>query len=197
MSLEESKKIKLIALFGESGTGKDTIQKWLVKNYNLNGLVSYTTRPKREGEINGVNYCFIDENFFKDLISMNRLLEYTIFNNWYYGTPSIDLSDTQINIGVFNIIGINNIKLAFKDKIEVFPIKIEVEEKIRLIRILQRENNPNCSEICRRFLTDKDDFRYIPFSYETYNNNKEKTDFFDLLKNPNLNNFIFGQNQII
>lgn len=185
-----SSKIKLIALFGESGTGKDTIQKWLVKNYSLNGLVSYTTRPKRAGENNGVDYCFIDENFFQDLISQNKLLEYTVFNNWYYGTPSMDLKQDCVNIGVFNIMGINNIKLAFKSTIDVLPIKIETSDKTKLLRALQRESNPNCSEICRRFLADKKDFRYIPFKYEVYDNNADNDEFYGILNRPQVKAFL-------
>jgi guanylate kinase len=183
-------KIKLIALFGESGTGKDTIQKWLVNTCEMNGLVSYTTRPRRKGEIDGTDYCFIDENFFKDLISQNRLLEYTVFNNWYYGTPSMDLRSENINVGVFNIMGINNIKLAFKDKIDVLPIKIEAGQKTRLMRALQREANPNCSEICRRFLADEKDFRYIPFDYEVFDNNANNDEFYGLLNRPQVKEFI-------
>lgn len=183
-------KIKLIALFGESGTGKDTIQKWLVNTCEMNGLVSYTTRPRRKGEINGTDYCFIDENFFKDLISQNRLLEYTVFNNWYYGTPSMDLRSENINVGVFNIIGINNIKLAFKDKIDVLPIKIEAGQKTRLMRALQREANPNCSEICRRFLADEKDFHCIPFDYEVFDNNANNDEFYGLLNRPQVKVFL-------
>ena len=48
-------KIKIIALFGHSGSGKDTIQKWIVSHYpdKFNGIVSCTTRPERENEENG------------------------------------------------------------------------------------------------------------------------------------------------
>lgn len=190
-----SAKIKLIALFGESGTGKDTIQKWLVNKFDyINGLVSYTTRPRRKNETDGIDYCFIDEAFFKDLISQNKLLEYTMFNNWYYGTPSMDLRRDAINVGVFNITGINNIKLAFRDTIDVLPVKIEAGQKTRLIRTLNREGNPNCSEICRRFLADEQDFKYIPFEYEVYDNNADNEDFFGLLNRPQVKEFIQAKN---
>ena len=58
-------KAKLIALFGESGTGKDTIQKWLVKELGLNGLVSYTTRPRRKNEIDGTDFVSLMRFFLK------------------------------------------------------------------------------------------------------------------------------------
>ena len=44
-------KIQIIALFGESASGKDTIQKWVTANYkNVNSIISCTTRPKRDYE---------------------------------------------------------------------------------------------------------------------------------------------------
>ena len=50
-------KIKLLALFGESSAGKDSIQHWLEHNLkNTHGIVSYTTRPPREYEIEGREY---------------------------------------------------------------------------------------------------------------------------------------------
>ena len=54
-------KIKILALFGKSGAGKDTVQKYIVKKIPslFNGIVSCTTRPQREFEYNGKDYHFI------------------------------------------------------------------------------------------------------------------------------------------
>ena len=61
-------KIKVLALFGESGSGKDTIQTWLLKNIpNTHKPITYTTRPARDYEINGKNYYFISNDEFKEL----------------------------------------------------------------------------------------------------------------------------------
>ena len=47
-------KIKLLALFGESSAGKDSIQHWLTSTLkNTHKIISYTTRPKRDYEKNG------------------------------------------------------------------------------------------------------------------------------------------------
>ena len=86
--------------------------------------------------------------------------------------------------------GINNIKLAFKDKIDVLPIKIEAGQKTRLMRALQREANPNCSEICRRFLADEKDFHCIPFDYEVFDNNANNDEFYGLLNRPQVKAFL-------
>ena len=56
-------KIQIIALFGESASGKDTIQKWVTANYeNVNSIISCTTRPKRDYEKNQIDYYFTRED---------------------------------------------------------------------------------------------------------------------------------------
>ena len=58
------KKYKIIALFGKAGAGKDTIQQWIVSRHNFHGIVSCTTRPPREGEVDGKHYHFISRTDF-------------------------------------------------------------------------------------------------------------------------------------
>lgn len=163
-------KYKIVALFGKAGAGKDYIQKQIMqtdfgKNY-LSEIISCTTRPPREGEIDGVHYHF--KSKLSDFFSV-PLIECTCFRNWWYGTSTDHLNKNKINIGVFNINGINQI-LENKD-IDCLPIRIICYDKIRLLRQLTREYNPNCMEICRRFQTDYKDFLNIPFEYKGVLNN--------------------------
>ena len=73
-------KYKIIALFGESGAGKDTIARQLVlSRANTNLIIPYTTRPKREYEREGVDYYFVSDNILDLAISSNCALEYTTF----------------------------------------------------------------------------------------------------------------------
>lgn len=162
-------KFKIIALFGKSASGKDTIQKYLVSNLiNTNEIVSYTTRPKRDYEIEGVDYHFITEEKFKNLVQNNKMLEHTEFREWYYGTCIDTLKKDKINIGVFNLDGIH--KLLEDERLMVIPIHIWAPDKIRLQRSLNREENPDCAEICRRFLADEKDFNekmnFVALEYE-------------------------------
>lgn len=153
-------KYKLIALVGESATGKDTLLKEVLKNDKdniLNGKISYTTRPKRDYEVDGKDYNFVDTNFF--LNNINDFFEISEFNGWYYGTMYKDLSIDKINIGVFNLEGLK--QLSQDRRINCYPIYITASDKVRLIRSLQREKEPNIEEIFRRYNTDKVDFRYI------------------------------------
>jgi guanylate kinase len=162
-------KYKIVALFGKSGSGKDTVLKALCKNQSTyNRIISSTTRPPREGEVDGKDYYFLDNIAFAEKILNGSFIEATGFKNWFYGTDISSLDASRINIGVFNI---NAIECLKEDSnLEVYPILIEAKDSIRLKRILSREEDPDCEEICRRFLADKKDFSNIPFEYSVFEN---------------------------
>ena len=67
---------KLFVVMGKSATGKDTIYKEIVKRNNMNLLpvVMYTTRPIREGEVNGREYNFVDENTKQNLLEIINVI---------------------------------------------------------------------------------------------------------------------------
>ena len=79
----------LIVISGPSGVGKGTVRKALfeMKNHNLEYSVSMTTRPKRPGEVDGVDYYFTTKEKFEEGIKNNKFLEYAEFVGNYYGTP--------------------------------------------------------------------------------------------------------------
>lgn len=190
---ESNDKIKLIALFGESSAGKDSIQDWLITVLkNGHKMISYTSRPMRDYEREGKQYHFITHDNFKELIAQGKMLEYTYFNNWYYGTPENELQPRAFNVGVFNPMGIRFL-LQYSDKIDVLPVWIKANDKTRLLRSLNREINPDCEEICRRFLADKYDFSQIDFDYEIYLNDDDKEEYYGILNRPKVKEFLHGQ----
>lgn len=146
-------KIKIIALVGKSGAGKDFCMKQIAKENNYHIIVSSTTRPKREYEVEGVDYHFLSEKEF----AAGRFLETASFNGWHYGTRYEDLDPNRTNIGVFNPTGLKS--LAAHDDISLTIVYIKATDKIRLLRQLNREENPNVKEIVRRFMTDEADFK--------------------------------------
>ena len=167
---------KIVAIAGKSGAGKNYIQKKLSETYPdlFHSIVSYTTRPPREEEIDGIDYHFITGNDFSRLIYENQMLEYTDFKDWHYGTSIQDLDPNKINIGVFNPQGVQN--LINRPDVDVYVIQVIAADKLRLKRSLNREVTPDCEEICRRFLADIKDFAYFSSDYVHINNtdvNKE------------------------
>ena len=159
-------KYTIIALMGKAGSGKDTIMKALLKQpafQNAVPIISCTTRPKREYEKDGIDYHFLTKEQFTDKILSGDMLEATVFNDWCYGTSIDNLSNDKINIGVFNPEGVG--LLRGRDNIKLILIYIEAKDKDRLLRQLNRENDPDVHEIIRRYSTDEMDFAEEEIEY--------------------------------
>ena len=159
---------KIFYIIGKSATGKDTIYENICedKTLNLNRIVMYTTRPIREGEIDGVTYHFVDEDGYLAIKEKGLIIEEksysTMHGLWRYFTVSddqIELDDkSYIMTGVLkSFVSIRD----FFGKDKVVPVYIEIDDGIRLERALKRElksENRKFNEMCRRFLADSEDF---------------------------------------
>lgn len=154
----------IIAICGKSASGKDTLAKNLshiLTNKNIDNkiLVSDTTRPSRVGEIDGVSYNFISKKEFLQNIYDGKMLEYSKFRGWYYGTSSSSLEKNKWNIGVFNADGIHAlIKKQTADFKPVIYIYLYANPWIRLRRSYEREGQWKM-EFFRRMFADWKDFR--------------------------------------
>lgn len=157
-------KYKVIAIYGKSASGKDTLLHMIMNNTALHEIVSCTTRPPREGEVDGVNYFFMTLEEFAHKDCMGEMLEVSHFRDWYYGTAIDGLDVDKINVGVFNPEGIAS--LMRDDRIELYAVLVQASDKCRLIRSLKREVNPDVDEIVRRYLADKEDFELFSQIYE-------------------------------
>jgi guanylate kinase len=148
---------RIIALMGEAGAGKDSLmQAILEREGNLHEIVSCTTRPKREGEVHGINYYYYTPEKFGDMVLHNEMLECTVFNDWFYGTSYESVRSDCVNIGVFNPAGIE--ALEARGDVDLFVVWVTASKKTRLLRQLNREENPDVDEIVRRYRADQIDF---------------------------------------
>lgn len=160
---------KIIALIGKAGSGKDTMMhRVLERNPNLHEIVSCTTRPRREGEVEGVNYFYLTPEQFGDKVLHDEMLEATCFNDWFYGTSYESLRSDVTNIGVFNPAGIESL-LGRRDVV-VHVFYVTASPKNRLLRQLNREKDPDVDEIIRRYKADEIDFADLSFEYEVLYN---------------------------
>lgn len=159
---------KIFIVIGKSATGKDTIFRKLKENPNLNlkSVVGYTTRPIRKGEVDGVEYYFVNEAKLKEWKEQDIVIEHraykTMHGVWNYFT----LDDGQIDLNNSNYLLISTLEAYeqirnYYGKKIVVPIYLEVEDGIRLERALKREkkqDKPRYAELCRRYLADDKDF---------------------------------------
>ena len=89
----------MLVLSSPSGAGKTSIcRELLSQEENLKMSISATTRPRRPGEVHGVDYNFIDGVQFDKLIKTGALLEYAKVFDYYYGTPR-DQVENALEIG--------------------------------------------------------------------------------------------------
>ena len=130
---------KLIIITGPSGVGKGTVVKELLdRNKDIWLSISATTRNPRVGENDGLNYYFISEERFKDMIDKKEFLEWAQFAGNYYGTPLSTVNE-KIEKG-FDVLleieveGAKQIKEKFPESLSIFllpPSKEELEKRIR------------------------------------------------------------------
>lgn len=159
---------KIICLMGKSAAGKDSIYKKLLEDreLNLRAVVPYTTRPIREGERNGVEYFFTDEDFYRQLKAQDRIIEERAYQTcqglWRYFTADDgQLSDPGRNHIMIGTLEAYEGLRDYFGRDRLFPVMVELEDGARLQRALIRERaqeNPRYEEMCRRFLADSVDF---------------------------------------
>ena len=157
---------KIFCIVGKSASGKDTIFREIVNKYEnkLEKVVLYTTRPKREGERDGVDYNFVTENELKRLENEGKVIEKRSYNTtqgvWTYFTTEFELEEDKDYILINTLEGAKSISECYGSE-NVCVVYLCVDDKIRLLRYIERESlqkNPDYAEVCRRFIADQKDF---------------------------------------
>ena len=158
---------KIFYIMGKSASGKDSIYEYFLRETKLfRKIVLYTTRPVRQGELNGVDYFFVGEEELKNLEQQGVVIErrdyHTVKGNWTYFT----VKDETIDLKASDYLAVGTLESYLKMK-EYYgeealcPVYIEVEDGERLSRAIEREKKqkvPQYEEMCRRFLADQRDF---------------------------------------
>lgn len=138
----------MIILVGASASGKSVVVKELIKNYNLEKVVTYTTRPIRIGEVDNVDYHFIDKESFLLKRDNNFFVETAFYNNNYYGTSYEDISFNKVLILEPN--GANIYYEKLKDK--VFIVYLQASDNERKKRMYERGDSED--DIIKRINND-------------------------------------------
>ena len=158
---------KLFVIMGKSATGKDSIYHEIVKRCpQLREIITYTTRPMREGETYGKEYYFVTKEEMYEMRENGKIIECreydTVLGPWFYFTA--DDGQLDFDKGDYILIstleGYEKLQAAFGIG-SIVPVYIEVDDLERLERAVRRERSqvsPCVPELCRRFLADEEDF---------------------------------------
>ena len=132
--------INFITISAPSGSGKTTLCKALqLVEPEIEWSISYTTREKRSIEENGVDYFFISEEEFEDLIIQGHFVEWQNVHGFYYGTSVSNLENAikndKIMLIEMDVKGSMSIKKLFPDQtfsIFIMPPSIsKLRERLR------------------------------------------------------------------
>lgn len=128
----------LLVISGPSGVGKSTVVARLRERIPFHFSVSATTRRPRPGERNGVDYYFVGEDEFEELVEGGRLLEWAEYSGRHYGTPRGPVI-TRLEAGEHVLLDIENlgamqVKRSYPEAMTIFlapPSRDELERRLR------------------------------------------------------------------
>ncbi|MBE6114659.1 MAG: guanylate kinase [Erysipelotrichaceae bacterium] len=163
----------VVIISGASSVGKGAIRDALLADADLSLFksVSMTTRPAKEGEVDGRDYYFVTHKEFADAVKNKALLEYTEFNGYYYGIPKNQV-EFLVNMGKNVLIeveaqGVGPIKLNMPESLAFFIMPESFEELQK--QIMERYKDDEASAH-RRINKAKMDMEIAPLFRNTISN---------------------------
>ena len=152
----------MLILSSPSGVGKTTLTKKIQQKYSSFKIsVSHTTRKPRSNEVDGIDYNFVSQSEFEDLIKKGKFYEYAkIFEN-YYGTLKSQVDELiKKNDLIFDIDWQGTKQLSKFNNLEFIKIYLIAESKDELKKRLIKRNQNTEAEIEKRFKSFDDDIKH-------------------------------------
>ena len=170
--LERQKQPLLIVLSGPSGVGKDTVlQRIKARGLPFHFVVTATTRPRREGEVEGVDYFFVSREQFAEMIEQDELLEYAIVYDDYKGIPKSQVREALASgRDVFMRIDVQGAETIRKICPEALLIFLSTRTEAELVRRLQLRQTESPEDLKLRIATARKELRRVDlFDYYVVN----------------------------
>lgn len=158
----------MIILMGKSASGKDTVVRKLIEQKEYKRIITWTTRPMRPGEKEGITYHYTSEDDFKKKIKEGFFVEWksyeTVNGTWYYGTALDDIMGARgddYRIIILTPEGYKRLSsfCSHLVGINLLSIYLDVDTKVIRERLIQRGDDKK--EADRRIKYDKKDFKEI------------------------------------
>jgi guanylate kinase len=162
----------LVVISGPSGVGKDaTIQRMRERGFPCSFVITATTRPQRPGEVDGVDYHFVTEETFRQMIIHEELLEHALVYGQYKGIPKDGIraalgSGCDVVIRV-DVQGAATVRQLVPQAVTIF---LTAESEEALLERLRRRHTEDQSQLKRRINTARAELRRASeFKYRVVN----------------------------
>ncbi|HEY1405107.1 MAG TPA: guanylate kinase [Spirochaetota bacterium] len=166
-----------VVISAPSGAGKTTLIRELMrKDLRIAFSVSTTTRPRREGEVEGKSYYYIDDETFRGMIDDNQFLEWAKVHSHYYGTSRKEIDriwgDGKIPLFDVDVQGAKNLRSALPDAVFIFVMPPSVRT---LADRLTNRKTENAEELSIRLSNAAREMREFPwYDYVVINDQVER-----------------------
>ena len=162
----------LVVLSGPSGAGKDAVLKRMKElGYPFHFVVTVTTRPKRPGEVDGVDYYFVSEEEFAQMLARGELLEHAVVYGQHKGIPKRQVREALASgkdvILRIDVQGAATIRKLVPEAVLIF---LTASSEKELLRRLKRRKTETPEELERRIATVREEMKRLPeFDYVVVN----------------------------
>ncbi len=178
----------MIVILGKTCSGKDTVVNRLIEKYEYERIISYTTRPKRKGEIQDKTYHFISEDEFFSKIDSEFFLEYKKYETadgiWYYGSAKEDYEKADDKtVIILTPSGLSALKLwTSRNNIKLDINPLYIYANIQTIRDRLKKRGDKKEEADRRIKADSVDFKNVVDIVDKIFYNNETNDLEEVVK---------------
>jgi guanylate kinase len=168
----------LFVFSGTSGAGKDSVVKGVVKqmkerNAPVHFVVTATTRPKRDTEVEGVDYFFVSREQFEQMIADDELVEHALVYGQYKGVPKSQIEEALASgmdvVMRLDIQGAFTIRQLTSDAILIFVTTSSEQELVERLRQRHTETSEQLQiriETARQEMSHISEFDYLILNRE-------------------------------